>query len=405
MKFTFNTDKTHTYIEAIFEEGDTETGKREESPPTEITIKEKILTYDYPVKEIHPDILGLICMLNFYPFIGNEVEFPRPVSPRLLEAFEIPMFSKKKKINFRNVDENIPIYKGENLAISFGGGIDSTAVRTLFPSALVVHEGHLKDGKTIEYGCSLSVHDFVRSLGRNNGKVIFSNQRCASFPRGWHSWPCSMVTSLLLATDFNIGLILCGAILEGNYLWNGSRYFDRHSQQKFHGFTGNYWQSVFNTIGIPLFSPVDGLSEIGTMKLSLKALKEGNVDYGDEETKCFRRDLIRYLWDKNFKMNWESYRSEKIFNFLEKRPLYYGNIFAYAASNNIGPSWFQESISDVQKIHTDWPKKYYTRALDLCPQGWISKIAPPIIKNLELMNKEEIEEFYSWNQIENNSQR
>ena len=70
MKFTFETDKSHTFIHAHFEDTDNETGRREEGGGTEITIREKTLTYDYPVKEIHPDILGLICMLNFYPFIG-----------------------------------------------------------------------------------------------------------------------------------------------------------------------------------------------------------------------------------------------------------------------------------------------------------------------------------------------
>ena len=402
MKFTFETDKSHTFIHAHFEDTDNETGRREEGGGTEITIREKTLTYDYPVKEIHPDILGLICMLNFYPFIGKEVEFPKPVSPRLVKAFNTPKFISKKRINFRNVDPNIPIFKGKEIALAFGGGIDSTAVRALFPDALVVHEGHLKDGIPTEYGCSFAVHDFVKSLGEDKGKLVFSNQRLVSFPFGWHSWPCSMVTSLLLATDYDIGLILCGAILEGNYLWNGSRFFDRHSQQRDHGFSGNYWQSTFNTIGIPLFSPVDGLSEIGTMKLSLDALREGNVDYGSEETKCFRRDLIRLLWDDNFEMDWDGYKTEKIQDFLRKRPLYYGNIFSYAASNNIGPDWFLDSISDVQRIHTDWPRKYYTKALDLCPEGWVSRVAPPVIRNMELMSENEMEELFSWNQVENN---
>ena len=41
MKFTFETDKTHTYIHAHFEDADNIIGKREEGAGTEVTIKEK----------------------------------------------------------------------------------------------------------------------------------------------------------------------------------------------------------------------------------------------------------------------------------------------------------------------------------------------------------------------------
>ena len=41
MKFTFETDKTHTYINAHFEDADNIIGKREEGAGTEVTIKEK----------------------------------------------------------------------------------------------------------------------------------------------------------------------------------------------------------------------------------------------------------------------------------------------------------------------------------------------------------------------------
>jgi len=66
-------------------------------------------------------------MLNFYPFIGKEVEFPKPVYPRLVKAFNSPKFISKKRINFRNVDPNIPIFRGKEMALALGGGIDSPA--------------------------------------------------------------------------------------------------------------------------------------------------------------------------------------------------------------------------------------------------------------------------------------
>ena len=102
-----------------FEEEDSRTGKREEGAGTIITLQNQILKYDYVVKNIHPDILGLICLANFFPFIGKNVEFPMPVSPRLVEGFRNPIFLEKKELNFVNVDPNIPKYSGKKTSLIF----------------------------------------------------------------------------------------------------------------------------------------------------------------------------------------------------------------------------------------------------------------------------------------------
>ena len=197
---------------------------------------------------------------------------------------------------------------------------------------------------------------------------------------------------------------MCGAILEGNYLWNGRKFWDRGSEsvRENHGTTGNYWQSIFSIIGLPLWSPVEGSSEYGTMRLSLANIKNGTVDYGTGHTKCFRRDILRSVEDEDFNMDWEKYNTGEVHKLLEARPLYYGNIFVYAAKVTDTPDWYRDRIDDVQKIHSDWPRKYYPGALDLCPRGWVSKLIPQILKNFELMNQKEVEELRNWNQDEKN---
>ena len=73
--------------------------------------------------------------------------FPVPVSPRLEEAFRNRNF--KKQFRFDNVDSSIDMYSGSNMALAFGGGIDSSAVRAMFPEAYVVHEAHWRDGRLV----------------------------------------------------------------------------------------------------------------------------------------------------------------------------------------------------------------------------------------------------------------
>ena len=400
MLFELDVDEFHTKITAIFEEDDSKIGKREEGIGTEITNLETTLTYDYPIKNIHPDILGLICMVNFFPFIGSSVEFPKPVSNRLYEAFQNKCFRDKKNIHFRNIDTSVPKYSGKSIAIAFGGGVDSTVTRMMFPEALVVHEAHIRDGKVLQD----KTCDYVRSI--SNGRVITSNQRYVSTPGGWHSWPCSMVTSLLLATDNNIGIILTGTVQESNYSLNGRRFIDRWGQRALHGPSGNYWQSCFQLIGIPLYSPVSG--DIGNVAATLDEINSGTVFYctmdeGDacrKCTKCFRREFVRKFLDKEFKINEQNFDNPSVHNMLEKRPLYFGNVYSHLKKEGVLPDWATQRIADLKTTTSAWQTKFYPGALDFVPEGWDSVLTPRIFDFFEMMNDTEIRDFESWNQDE-----
>ena len=87
MKFEFWTENKHSYIRANFEKDDSYIGNRQEGAGSQIEYTGEVISFDYEDKDIHPDILGLICLLIFYPFVGKQVEFPMPVSSRLKEAF------------------------------------------------------------------------------------------------------------------------------------------------------------------------------------------------------------------------------------------------------------------------------------------------------------------------------
>ena len=118
MKFEFWTTPGHSHLKAIFEENDSLEGKREEGAGTPITLEQKTVTFDYEVDNIHPDLLGLLCLITFFPFIGSEAEFPQPVSSRLYEAFQNKCFTDKKDISFRNLKSLGPIME-DNLDAGF----------------------------------------------------------------------------------------------------------------------------------------------------------------------------------------------------------------------------------------------------------------------------------------------
>lgn len=405
MRFEFWTTPGKSHLKANFEESDSRVGKREEGSGTEITLVDDTVNFDYEVNDIHPDILGLLCLVTFFPFIGDEVEFPKPVSNRLVEAFQNKCFTDKKKFRFRNVDENLPIYKGSKVALSFGGGIDSSSVRKMFPEAYVIHEAHIRKGELVPSHC----HDVVNNLGEN-GKLVLTNMRYLSNPGGWHSWPCSTSTSLLLATDQDFGIILTGSILGSCFLSNGVRFWDRMQARAWHGPTGNYWQSAFDAIGLPMFSPVTGVSEFQTMHQSKQLLDSGEVVYCMESdglpcekcTKCFRRDVIRSFLDVNYHPNWSNYKTETIFKFLEKRPLYFGHIFstAFSLKPSIFPNWILDKVKDLKRIRSEWAMKVYSPSFELCAPEWREYISRRVLKFIQPMNEQDILEFKSWNQTE-----
>ena len=404
MRFEFWTTPGQSHLKAILEQGDNLIGKREEGVGTEITLHKDTVTFDYEVNNIHPDVLGLLCLVTFFPFIGSEAEFPKPVSSRLYNAFQNKCFTDKKDILFRNISNDVEIYKGNKIALSFGGGIDSSAVRKMFPEAFVIHEAHIKDGLLIHS----HAHKVVEALQPKKGRLVKTNIRYLSKPGGWHSWPCSTSTSILMATDMDIGLILTGSILGSCFLSNGVKFWDRVKARELHGPSGNYWQSAFEAIGLAMFSPVTGVSEMQTMKLSISLLNDNQVVYCMEDngsacnkcSKCFRRDVIRTFIDVNHIVNWDNYNNQKIHNFLSKRPLYFGHIFSSATSlkPELFPSWVLEKIKGVPKIKTDWTMRSYTESFLLCPEKWRSYVSNRVSKYIEEMTNSDKLELQKWNQ-------
>lgn len=403
MIFEFQSDgETSSTIRALFESGDQRTGQRQEGSGQEITYSGEEITFDYGVRSIHPDLLGLLCVIIFYPFIGQRAVFPMPVSPRLEAAFQKPSF--KRKFRFDNVDPSLEKYSGSKMALSFGGGIDSTAIRVMFPDAFVVHEAHLRQGYLVP---SYS-HSVVRALGSDKGRVVTTNQRYVSYPGGWHGWTCAFATSLLLATDYGFGIILMGSTLGSTLLFNGTRYWDRFSARRWHGVTGNFWQSAFNRIGIPVFSPVCGASEFLTMQLSLNHVYTGDVVYCMDRdgracgrcTKCLRRDMIRAVLDGDHLPDWKAYDRRDVHEFLERRPLYFGHTFCYARDRiKALPSFISDRLAYLPSIESEWPMRVYADMFEFCDQYWKRAIRKRVLTHLEPMEREHIREMEAWDLV------
>ena len=399
MRFIFASNRGRQVLRAVFEDGDQYTGHRQEGSGTVITYSGEDITFDYVAQTIHPDILGLLCLIIFYPFIGRRVLFPMPVSPRLKQAFSNQHF--KRQFRFDNVDPSIKMYTGTKIALSFGGGIDSTAVRAMFPEAFIVHEAHIRRGQPVP---SYS-HSIVHNLGSDRGRVVTTNQRFVSRPKGWHGWPCALATTLLMATDYDFGIIMTGSVIGSTLLRSGARYWNRFDATKSHGITGNFWQSAFNIVGMPVFSPVHGASEFLTTDLSLPYIQAGEVISCTERhggacrlcPKCFRRDIVRAAIDPEYRPHWNSYDHDRICKYLEARPLHMGHLFSFARDRvNKLPPFIVSRLNDLPSIESDWPLRVHPRTFDFCDETWREAIRSRVLGHLTPMEPAHITEMESW---------
>ena len=399
MRFEFTSSGHETALRAVLEEGDQTEGQRAEGAGATIVYSGEDIVFDYGVTDVHPDLLGLLCLIIFYPFVGERVVFPVPVSPRLEEAFRNRNF--KRQFRFDNVDSSIDMYSGSNMALAFGGGIDSSAVRTMFPEAYVVHEAHWRDGRLVPS----DTHQVVRDMGLDRGRLVATNQRYVSRPGGWHGWTCSLATTLLMATDHDFGIILMGSTLGGTLLRGGTAYWDRFRARDWHGTTGNFWQSAFNAVGIPVFSPVCGASAFLTMELSLDLIRAGEVFYCTEQnggacrqcSKCLRRDIIRAVVDPGHRPQWTQYENQAALAYLERDPLSHGHVFSFARRRVGGlPRFIRSRLKGLQEIRSGWPLTVHTGTFDFCDDRWRSTIRRRVLEHLDPMQPEEIAELETW---------
>lgn len=390
-----------TYLEAILNDDDKRTANRLEGSGVEISLNTPLVYFDQVFDGVHPDVLACISLAIFYPFIGKEVEFPKPVSQRLVDSMNRQIFTKTKHIKVMNIDRNLEKYSGDGSSvIAFGGGVDSSAIRALFPEAHVVHEASINFGKPVVD----KTNEIVKEL-KEKGTLVTTNQRFLSQPTGWHVWIASAVTAALVATQRKSSYVLTGTNLGSSFIQNGSKYFDRHSSSKWHGISGNYWEQLFWDVGLPVFSPISGMSEILNLDISYKKLDRHDVVYCNKKdggncgicAKCFRRECVEDFLGVST-VDFEKFRNSDVINMLKKKPTYFGHL--YASMLNEGwqpPEWILEELTHLPK-DISFPLKFNTESLDFVPCELRNIISDRILSNFNPMTQSEIASMKSWDQ-------
>ncbi len=404
MKFNFWVDGSYTFLEAILEAGDYHKTNRQEGSCPPIQLRTNLVYFDYPVQSIHPDLLAGICLVIFHPFMGKSVTFPRAVSPRLANNLGSPGIlrglPRQQSVQVRNVNPHLPPYRGDRPAIAFGGGMDSTSLRALFPEVYLVQEAHLRNGQVVPDRTS----DVIKPLvAQGRAKTIRSNLRYITEPGGWTAWTSKLATSLLVTTDFKFGAIYTGDILGAAFIEGGVQFVDRYEKQKHYGIAGNSWQSLFYGLGLPFFSPISGVSEVASTQISFGTFPIDQItwctaDHGrpcERCIKCLRRAVIRAALGIETQQNWDRYASPRNLELLKPRPLYMGHIYAYCVPKIANaPAWLRATAAGLPI--PDWVTRYYPESFDFMPEAHRDVVRTALDRYLEPMSDRDMAALKTW---------
>lgn len=102
-----------------------------------------------------------------------------------------------------------------------------------------------------------------------NGVIVYTNLLGGAFsPSGLSVWIQLACVWPVIANIFNADYACMFNTLDASFMRSGLGYFDRASRRDtYFGWSGNYLQSIFNDWGIPLISPIWGISDatLGTI--------------------------------------------------------------------------------------------------------------------------------------------
>lgn len=427
MKFTYDLKPKRVTIQAIPEKPSEWSGYRSESPYPKITLTEPHLVFMTDIKHIHSDLLALLCIVSFYPFCRDSITFPEPVSQKFADAIKsmgiCDMVNDKyirtsDSLNIVNVSSTLLPYstksKEPKLALAYGGGLDSTSTICLFPEAYIIHEKRIacttvsKNMVNNQNQYKDATESFMKDLERGwtkwKGKTfcIGSNNKELCEPDGWTTWISCTATSILLATDLSLSAILLGSSIGSSNIKNGQVHINSNP---------NIWFTLFNQVGLPVFSPIAGLTEISLSKIIYKTYPKwlSKITYciKDKDNghncykcwKCFRRQvIINYIIHSSvitnednqtnhivYSVNWENYNRSPIIDNLKTLAEKGGPSLQWALINSLDniPNWISLYVlphkESFMKLDS-WIEKHQTATLINSPQEFHSWIKSRISK-------------------------
>lgn len=273
-----------------------------------MSLKETTLTIECEDFDTHNHHKALIFLFAFYPvFPLNQdcvFEFNFPVSSDFATAFT--EFPGLKRARIKNIMPTKP-YINDGAVISYGGGLDSTAISLLLPDIVKIHQVSME-------------HSAPNTMGAIN---IRSNIRDLFSRWGLPVWTSIFVVSMIR----NVKYILAGSLYTSSYLTNGSGYKEIFN---------NAWYTICQKCNISIL-PGAYISEITSAELVAKHIPLQNIELCARQqctrcTKCLRKFLELALFSEEYVYKiaqFDIINNAQIQALFNAETLYFSHCFKY----------------------------------------------------------------------------
>jgi len=369
------------------------------------------LAEDWSVAATHPDVIALAVITSVHPFVADALDLNIAVSESFAEACKkwLPY-----ECRFEDVRSNIVRRaKGNVPALSFSGGVDSTAALALMPDNTRLYfldrfnvdrsePKGLYDKHSAYVAC-----DMAASLGYSVTKVPTSIESIRA-PVGFSIDWTSGVPALLMADYDDLSSISWGVVAESGFRVGHEKFIDFSKRTIY-----RRWNELLKAVGLCLGAPVAGLSEVGTSTIaqasSLKGMAQSCIR-GPKGVpchkcfKCFRKTLIdagldgrqvpAELFDRLIKFGgWEK--------IVLGIPVKHENVFSWAvrrldvgSGSKYWPVFKGRILADNETA--SWADKWYPMSADLIPEEFRESAIEKIKSFVAVQTPEDVADFVNW---------
>lgn len=258
--------------------------------------------------------------------------------------------------------------------LAFSGGIDSSAAMALMPeeTVLIYHERIEIESKLNHTNALRFFQKIKEDTGRTVHRIPSNHEQLRALQgksAGFSTDYACALQVILLADYFGLDSVATGMPLENAYLYHGHRYRDFSTS-----WFWRHYSPLFKSVGLPLYQPVAGCSEVVNLQIVGARHWEGwaqsclRSNHAGEVCgacwKCFRKNTMQ---GQQFTL------SDEISTFLEKQPLKQAASTLFSIQlNGVSKEGIniRERFSHLNSLLVqDWSflRHHYEQALDMIP--------------------------------------
>lgn len=399
-------------LEMFFKLEEDEGVSRHKSNGQFIRMNDNYCMFEMPdgwsLENTHPDLLALATIFLIYPYAKQEIKLSIGISQGFADLCEKII---KKKVS--PVNPNLKMRKASpnaRMALSYSGGMDSTAALALVPedTYLFFVDRKLMPGKTGVYN-KISVYYAYEELnkkGRTTYRMTTDFEDRLRNPIGFPTDMACTIPCILLADLYPTNSIATGTILESAYRIGHEVYL--YYPESWHYRT---WGGLAKGADVPFSLVTAGLSEVAT---SLIVKRAGYEDIAQscmraglhkpcmKCAKCMRKGIL-----DDALINGEV-REETALHFINSANgkkimtgdhIHHQNVMMYMAAhyhgNNRAMQLFKKRIG-ADQFNMACLEKWYSPSVAVIAEPYKAYITNQIKKYVSLMNKEEEKFLENW---------